>query len=68
MARNNINLQNSLLSIHDNLRENIINNRNNIENLEQSIWQTRNMIADVLENDFNIEPNNDYRFNGNPNL
>jgi|TARA_Y100000034_G_scaffold12996_1_gene13630 hypothetical protein len=68
MPRNNINLQNSLLSIHDNLRENIINNRNNIENLEQSIWQTRNMIADVLENHFNIEPNNDYRFNGNPNL
>ena len=69
MANNNINLQNSLLSIHDTLRENIRNNfSGNIEDLEQSIWKTRNMLADVLENHFNVEPNNDYRFDRNLDL
>ena len=62
MTNNNINLQNSLVSIHDTLRENIRNNSSrNVEDLEQAIWQTRNMLADVLQNHFNIEPNNDYR-------
>ena len=66
MPNNNINLQNSLLSIHDTLRENIRNNfSGNIDDLEQSIWQTRNMLADVLHNHFNVEPNNDYRFDRN---
>ena len=69
MANNNINLQNSLLSIHDTLRENIRNNfSGNIEDLEQSIWKTRNMLADVLENHFNVEANNDYRFDRNLDL
>tara|TARA_Y100001951_G_C11275329_1_gene261550 strand:- start:940 stop:1128 length:189 start_codon:yes stop_codon:yes gene_type:complete len=62
MPNNNINLQNSLVSIHDTLRENIRNNSSrNVEDLEQAIWQTRNILADVLQNHFNIEPNNDYR-------
>ena len=62
MSNKNIDLnrlQNNLLLIHDELRECIKSNFG--ENMEQSIWKTRDKLADIIQNNFDVIPNNDYR-------
>ena len=69
MTRNNngitnqsLALRNELLAIADDLRENINNTilRNTAENHRASI-DTRNRLADVIENNFNVTIANDWR-------
>ena len=58
---NEIRLRDRLILIHDELRENIKANRNSEEDLEQAIWKTRNKLADIIQDNFRVVPNNDYR-------
>jgi len=59
-------LQNNLLLIHDELRECIKSNFGG--NMEQSIWKTRDKLADIIQNNFDVVPNNDYRNDRNLNV
>tara|TARA_R100001132_G_C3198759_1_gene47186 strand:- start:58 stop:270 length:213 start_codon:yes stop_codon:yes gene_type:complete len=52
-------LQDNLVLIHDELRECIKSHFG--ENMEQAIWKTRNRLADIIQNNFDVIPNNDYR-------
>ena len=54
-------LKNHLLCLADDLREDIKANHYQAENLEQAIWKTRNKLADIIEDNFNVIIANDKR-------
>jgi len=54
-------LEDKLLSLADDLREDIKSNHCDWNNLEQAIWKTRNILADIIEDEFGTIIANDHR-------